>query len=140
MLVRETPLNLHITQCDTVSWPEISRISDNFSLIKLWFFNLISCLFDSGFPNLVPTYLIPQSVIMFYVSTCLRVFVFYIAVSLHAILFYVSTCLCDFEFDITTTAQKMKFSIKDFFSKCDQICRKLEILMENFSFCAVHTS
>ena len=54
------------------------------------------------------------------------------------------------------TAQKMKFSIKDFFSKCDQISRKLkfsikyffskcekkfkfteEILNENFIFCAV---
>ena len=43
------------------------------------------------------------------------------------------------------TAQKMKFSIKDFFSKCDQIGRKLRIwshllkrsLMENFIFCAV---
>ena len=43
------------------------------------------------------------------------------------------------------TAQKMKFSIKDFFSKCDQIRRKLWIwshllkksLMENFMFCAV---
>ena len=42
-------------------------------------------------------------------------------------------------------AQKMKFSIKDFFSKCDQICRKLRIWshllkkfwMENFIFCAV---
>ena len=40
----------------------------------------------------------------------------------------------------TVTAQKMKFSIKDFFSKCDQIRRKLGIwshllkksLMENF--------
>ena len=39
----------------------------------------------------------------------------------------------------------MKFSIKDFFSKCDQICRKLRIwphflkksLTENFIFCAV---
>ena len=39
----------------------------------------------------------------------------------------------------------MKFSIKYFFSKCDQICRKLQIwsqllkksLMENFIFCAV---
>ena len=39
----------------------------------------------------------------------------------------------------------MKFSIKDFFSKCDQIRRKLQIwlhllrksLMENFIFCAV---
>ena len=40
----------------------------------------------------------------------------------------------------------MKFSIKDFFSKCDQIRRKLRIwlhllkksLMENFFFCAVN--
>ena len=40
------------------------------------------------------------------------------------------------------TAQKMKFSIMDFFSKCDQIRRKLRIwshllkksLMENFIF------
>ena len=47
-----------------------------------------------------------------------------------------------------STAQKMKFSIKDFFSKCDQICRKLRIwshlrknpLMENFIFCAVQVS
>ena len=39
----------------------------------------------------------------------------------------------------------MNFSIKDFFSKCDQIHRKLRIwshllkksLMENFIFCAV---
>ena len=43
------------------------------------------------------------------------------------------------------TAQKMKFSINDFFSKCDQICKKLRIcshflkksLMESFIFCAV---
>ena len=43
------------------------------------------------------------------------------------------------------TAQKMKFSIKDFISKCDQIRWKLRIwsyllknsLMENFIFCAV---
>ena len=42
-------------------------------------------------------------------------------------------------------AQNMKFSIKDFFIKCDQIRRKLRIwshllkksLMENFIFCAV---
>ena len=42
-------------------------------------------------------------------------------------------------------AQKLKFSIKDFFSKCDQIHGKLRIwshllkesLMKNFSFCAV---
>ena len=46
---------------------------------------------------------------------------------------------------IHDTAQKIKFSIKDFFSKCDQIRRKLRIwshlpkksLMENFIFCAV---
>ena len=43
------------------------------------------------------------------------------------------------------TAQKMKFSIKDLFSKCDQIGRKLGIwshllkksLIEEFIFCAV---
>ena len=42
-------------------------------------------------------------------------------------------------------AQKMKFSIKDFSSKCEQICRKLPIgphllkkpLLENVIFCAV---
>ena len=46
---------------------------------------------------------------------------------------------------IHNTAQKMKFSIKDFFRKCDQIRRKLRIwshllnkpLMENFIFCAL---
>ena len=38
----------------------------------------------------------------------------------------------------TNNAQKMKLSIKDFFSKYDQIRRKLEkSLMENFIFCAV---
>ena len=43
------------------------------------------------------------------------------------------------------TAQNMKFSMKDFFSKCDQIRKKLRIwsnllkksLMENFNFCDV---
>ena len=43
------------------------------------------------------------------------------------------------------TAQKMKFFIKNFFRKCDQIRRKLWIwshllkksLMENLIFCAV---
>ena len=41
--------------------------------------------------------------------------------------------------------QKMRFSVKDFSSKCNQICRKLRIwlhllkksLIENFSFCAL---
>ena len=45
----------------------------------------------------------------------------------------------------TLTAQKMKFSIKDFFSKCNQIGGKLRIwshllkksLIENFICCAV---
>ena len=39
-----------------------------------------------------------------------------------------------------STAQKMKFSIKDFFSKCDlRIWSRLlkKSLMENFIFCAV---
>ena len=44
------------------------------------------------------------------------------------------------------TAQKMKFSVKDFFSKCDQIRRKLRIwshllkksLLENFISYAVY--
>ena len=43
------------------------------------------------------------------------------------------------------TSQKIEFSIKDFFSKCYRIRRKLQIwshlpkkfLMENFIFCAV---
>ena len=53
------------------------------------------------------------------------------------------------EYDPVTasTAQKMKLSIKDSFSKCDQIRRILRIwshllkksLMENFIFCAVYT-
>ena len=46
---------------------------------------------------------------------------------------------------VWSTVQKMKFFIKDFFSKCNQICRKQQIwshllkksLMENFFFCAV---
>ena len=48
----------------------------------------------------------------------------------------------------SNTAQKMKFSINDFLSKCDQIPRKLQIwshllkksLMENFISCAVKKS
>ena len=48
----------------------------------------------------------------------------------------------------SNTAQKMRFSIKDFFSKCDQIRRLLRIwsqllkksLMVNFIFCAVKVS
>ena len=47
--------------------------------------------------------------------------------------------------NMTNTVQKMKFSIKDFFGKYDQIHSYLQIwshllkklLMENFIFCAV---
>ena len=53
-----------------------------------------------------------------------------------------TNCFLNF---INFTAQKMKFSIKDIFIKCGQICRKLLIwshllnrsLMENFIFCSV---
>ena len=53
--------------------------------------------------------------------------------------------LCVVWFALRITAQKMKFSINDFFSKCDQICSFLQnwshllkkSLMENFIFCAV---
>ena len=49
-------------------------------------------------------------------------------------------------FTSRTTAQKMKFSIKDFFSKCDQFRMKLRLwshlleksLMKNFIFCTVN--
>ena len=48
-------------------------------------------------------------------------------------------------FVLDSLHKKIKFSIKDFFSKCDQICNFLRIwshllkksLMENFIFCAV---
>ena len=42
----------------------------------------------------------------------------------------------------TATAQKLKFSIKDFFNKCDQIRMRKSLLkkslVENFTFCAVY--
>ena len=72
------------------------------------------------------------------------------------IVIFVATLFCD-DFNssssscsnviivLINTAQKMKFPINDFFSKCDQIRRKLRIwsylmtksLMENFIFCTV---
>ena len=50
-----------------------------------------------------------------------------------------------YEFSAVFTSQKMKFSIKDFFSKCDEIRSFQQIwshllkksLMENFIFCVV---
>ena len=50
-----------------------------------------------------------------------------------------------YQFVATNIAQKMNFSIKDFFNKCDQMRRFLRIwsymlkkfLMENFLFCVV---
>ena len=59
----------------------------------------------------------------------------------------VENCIANtvFKYWNRITARKMKFSIKDFFSKCDQICSFLRIWshllkkssMENFIFCAV---
>ena len=56
-----------------------------------------------------------------------------------------STSKTDIRSSKIFTSQKMKFSIEDFFSKCDQIRIKLRIwshllkksLMKNFIFCAV---
>ena len=55
-------------------------------------------------------------------------------------------CSCDkaYHFYKSYTAQKIKFSVKDFFSKCDQIRRKLwiwshlpkKLLMENSFLCS----
>ena len=66
------------------------------------------------------------------------------------LIFKICDFISDFEFGHAkgsyTTAQRMKFAIKDFVSKCDQIRRKLQIwsyllkksLMKNFIFCAVY--
>ena len=53
-----------------------------------------------------------------------------------------------YAYSFSKTAQKMKFSITDFFSKCDQIRSFLRIwshllkksVMENFIFCAVSSA
>ena len=51
-----------------------------------------------------------------------------------------------FDYTFCETAQKLKFSMKDFFSKCDQIGNSRfghishllkKSVMENFTFCAV---
>ena len=66
------------------------------------------------------------------------------------LIFKICDFISDFEFGHAkgsyTTAQRMKFAIKDFVRKCDQIRRKLQIwsyllkksLMKNFIFCAVY--
>ena len=63
---------------------------------------------------------------------------------LHKLLYPIFQKLSE-DYPVIHTAQKMKFSIKDFSSKCDQIRSFLLIwshllensLMENFIFCAV---
>ena len=58
---------------------------------------------------------------------------------------FMKTLISDITLIIYFTAQKMRFSVKDFFSKCDQIRSFLQIwshllnksLMENFLLCAV---
>ena len=58
--------------------------------------------------------------------------------------YFLNQCITVVE-KVPDIAQKMKFSIKDVFSKCDQIYNKLRIwshllnkpLIENFIFCAV---
>ena len=72
----------------------------------------------------------------------LSTFTYAVSCYIENVLFYVPPLETSGPF----TAQKMKFSIKDFFSKCDQIRRKLRIwshllkksIMENFIFCAVY--
>ena len=70
------------------------------------------------------------------------------AVEVHGLEFniiYVKESLTGIEKKKINNVQKMKFSIKDFFSKCDHIHRKLWIwshllkksLMKNFTFCTV---
>ena len=62
----------------------------------------------------------------------------------HDQMVFINMYSCQYVY-IYTLQKKMKLSIKDFFSKCDQICKKLWIwsnllkksLMENFIFCVV---
>ena len=89
-------------------------------------------------------------------TNCLSVFDHFVGLALKRLLCMILlfTCKC-FIYDShgKRTAQKMKFFIMDFFSKCEQIRRKLRIgshplkkssmgksSMENFIFCAVLTS
>ena len=81
-------------------------------------------------------------------TNCLSVFDHFVGLALKRLLCMILlfTCKC-FIYDMhgKRTAQKMKFFIMDFFSKCEQIRNFLRIcshllkkpLMENFIFCAV---
>ena len=61
------------------------------------------------------------------------------AIGFHSLIYYICISVC-------TTAKKIKFSIKDFLRKCDQIRSFLRIwsqllkksLMENVIFCSEH--
>ena len=124
----------------------MNHIIKTYHVIKLWSFCKIA--FGKGFHcTMIPTlthkifqFLFPQSQCCFYV--------FIVPTRKHWLLIefgYFYPTLHSRERG--STAQKMNFSIKDFFSKCDQIHRKLRILshllrkflMKNFSFCAVRT-
>ena len=71
---------------------------------------------------------------------------FGVSVYISLLLWLESNCILFVGPDVT--AEKLKFSIKDFFSKCDQIRSFVRIwshllkksLMEKFIFCAVHAS
>ena len=75
-------------------------------------------------------------------TNCQYMLAMYLAILKHL---YLNHCLFSFSMPVQELQQKMKFSIKDFFCKSDQICRKLQIwshllkksLTENVIFCAV---
>ena len=105
------------------------EFSDSFSLSALVMFSTHvykDCTKKFEVSNLNTTWN-QQTLILFYISI---LWIFIIIFKL---------------FILFIPTQKMEFSIKDFFSKCGQIRRKLRIwshlmmksLMENFIFCAV---
>ena len=77
-----------------------------------------------------------------YITLSMLLYIINDALTMAEDAFYLQYCFTlattNYIIDATYTSQKMKFSIKDFLSKCDQIRRKLKkSLMENFIFCAV---
>ena len=78
-----------------------------------------------------------KQIYVLFTNSC---FIHYMGITLG---FLIRACLSLF-----ITAQKIKFSIKGFFSKCDQTCSFMRIwsyllktyLMENFIFCTVHVT